>query len=105
MKLLTKELANKIPKLYETEEVPVSNKVALVKLFHPVSNWTWYVMEYDGKDTCWGLVVGHETELGYFSLSELDAIESPFDIRVERDIFFRPTTVAELGVLEYAAVA
>jgi hypothetical protein len=41
------------------------NPTAMVKLFTPDSNFTFYVTEYDGKDTCFGLVEGFETELGY----------------------------------------
>jgi hypothetical protein len=42
-----------IPDLYATE--PVRDPLAVVKLFHPLSNWTWYIVESDG-DCCFGLV-------------------------------------------------
>lgn len=97
MKLITQELAKKLPKLYETEHDPVEEKTAIVKLFHPASNWTWYAIEFDGDDLCWGLVNGHESEFGYFSLSELSKIVDRFGLGIERDIFFRPTKVKELA--------
>ncbi len=97
MKLLTKEIAEKLPKLYETEGVPLPEKVAHAKLFHPASNWTWYVIEHDGNDTCFGLVVGHETEFGYFSLRELSEVKF-YGLHVERDRFFRSTQVQDLPV-------
>lgn len=97
MKLLTKQLAAKIPELYTTESQPLEDKTALAKFFHPASNWTWYVIEYDGQDTCWGLVSGHEVEFGYFSIAELSKAVGPFGLRIERDIFFRPTKVRELS--------
>jgi hypothetical protein len=31
------------------------------------SSWTWYSTEFDGEDLFFGLVVGFETELGYFN--------------------------------------
>lgn len=40
----------------------------------PLSGWSWLVLEFDGQDTLFGLVRGFETELGYFSLSELESI-------------------------------
>ncbi len=98
MRLLTKELISKIPKLYETEAVPLEEKVAYVKLFHPASNWTWYVIEYDGQDTCWGLVDGHEMEFGYFLLSELNQPLGTYRLTAERDKWFRPTTVQDLPI-------
>jgi hypothetical protein len=97
MMLLPKSQAKKLPRLYETEHMPTEDKVAITKLFHPWSNWTWYIIEFDGDDLCWGLVSGHETEFGYFSLSELSKVEYPFGIAVERDVFFRPTRVEELA--------
>lgn len=97
MKLITRELAKKLPKLYETEHDPLEDKVAVVKFFHPASNWTWYAIEFDGDDLCWGLVNGHEREFGYFSLRELSKIVDRFGLRIERDIFFRPTKVKELA--------
>ena len=69
---------------------------AVVKFFTPDSNWTWYATEFDGEDRFFGLVVGQEIELGYFSLSELEEIRGPFHLPVERDLYFQPKTLAEL---------
>jgi hypothetical protein len=104
MKLLTNTIAANIPKLYETESIALHDKVAHAKFFHPVSSWTWYVVEYDGDDTCWGLVAGHETELGYFSLQELSQVQI-FGLAVERDRFFRPTQLQDLPVHNIEKVA
>ncbi len=70
-KLLTQEIRKKLPRLYGCEDQGFDAK-ALVKFFTPDSNWTWYASEFDGEDVFYGLVVGHEIELGYFSLSELE---------------------------------
>lgn len=51
MKLMTKDIEKKIPKLYDTENIPTEDKVAYVKYFNPINNWTWYGIEYDGEDT------------------------------------------------------
>ncbi len=102
-RLMTKGLASKIPKLYETESVPLPEKVVRTKLFHPVSQWTWYVIEYDGNDLCWGLVVGHETEFGYFSLTELSQVN--VILPIERDRYFRPTQVQDLPIHDIGMAA
>ena len=81
-----------IPDLYATEHV--QDPLAVVKLFHPLSNWTWYIVESDG-DRCFGLVDGFEMEMGYFSLDELRSIEV-LGLRVERDLYFKPTPIHEL---------
>jgi hypothetical protein len=89
MKLLTKELENKLPKLYETEEQ--KDKVVQAKFFSPFSSWTWYAIEYDQeKELFFGAVDGDFFELGYFSLRELENNE------IERDIYFEPKLLSEI---------
>jgi Protein of unknown function (DUF2958) len=94
--LLTKSDIAKIPKLYETENLEIEDKIIHVKLFTPWSNWTWYVIEFDGQDQCFGFVKGHDAEFGYFSLAELAKIEGPFGLKVERDRHFTPTQVGDM---------
>jgi hypothetical protein len=97
----TKAQIKQLPKLYETEDIAIEDKKVIVKLFHPASNWTWYVIEYDGDDLCWGLVQGFDIEYGYFSLKELFQLQGPFGLSVERDKWFTPTKVE--NVLETLA--
>ena len=82
-------------KLYENEEYGLGAK-ALVKFFTPDSNWTWYASEFDGEDILFGLVSGLEVELGYFSLSELEAVRGPLGLPIERDFHYAPQTLKEL---------
>ena len=90
---MTKDLQTQLPQLYSQEEV--DDPKAIAKYFTPDSNWTWYATEFDGKDTFFGLVVGLETELGYFSLKELESARGAFGLPVERDLWFEPTPVSE----------
>lgn len=91
MKLLTVELARKLPKLGATEHLADTEKRIIAKFFTPDSSWTWYALEFDGEDTFFGLVQGFETEYGYFSLSELAKMKGPYGLRVERDRHFEGT--------------
>lgn len=93
--LLTKELRAKLPPLYANEELGMK-ALALVKFFTPDSGWTWYASEFDGENTFFGLVIGHEIELGYFSLSELEEARGPLGLPIERDFYFKPTSLAKL---------
>jgi hypothetical protein len=97
MKLLTKAILDKMPKLYTTEDIPVGEKEVIVKFFTPDSNWTWFVVE--GEDVLdddgnavdyrmFGLVHGHEKEWGYFLLSELRDATGPMGLHIERDYYF-----------------
>ena len=94
--LLTKSDILKIPKLYETEDTKLEDIIVHAKFFTPWSNWTWYVMEFDGEDRCFGFVKGLEDELGYFTLSELDSLSGPFGLKVERDKFFQPKPYSQI---------
>jgi hypothetical protein len=86
MKLLTKANLAALPALYandgkNAEDVPVP-----VKFFTPDSNWTWYATEYDpAEGRFFGLVCGHESELGYFMLAELEGARGPLGLKIERD--------------------
>lgn len=84
MQLLTDELRKKIPKLYSQEHV--KDPIIVCKFFTPWTSWTWYIIEFDGKDTFFAYVNGIVPELGYVSLSELEDIVSPSGLRIERDL-------------------
>lgn len=96
MKLLTDAIRRKLPPLGSQENLG-ARAVASVKFFTPDSSWTWYVTESDGQDMCFGLVVGHETELGYFSIRELETLRGPLGLRVERDMYWQPKTLSEIA--------
>lgn len=101
MKMMTKAIEAKIPALYSQEKNP--DPIAQAKFFTPWSNWTWYVLEgqkqEDGDWLFFGFVVGHEKELGYFSLNELKSVHGPGIFRslsIERDMWFKPTPLSQI---------
>ena len=96
MRLLTQEIRKKLPKLYE-QEAKGGDAVVYVKFFTPWSSWTWYATEFDGEDTFFGLVDGHEKELGYFSLSELKSLRGPLGLSIERDLYWQPKKLREIA--------
>lgn len=103
MKLLTKEILNKMPKLYETEEIPTPEKNIIVKFFTPWSNWTWYIVEgeeRDGDYLMFGLVDGLEKEWGYVSMNELKSITGPMGLKIERDMYFGKKKIKEVSLKE-----
>ena len=92
--LIPKSILENIPDLYETERS--LNPICHIKLFTPDAQWTWYIIEIskEDKSTCYGLVKGFESELGYFSLKEIESIKGALGLGVERDISFKPTALA-----------
>lgn len=100
MKLLTQEIKKQLPKLYATEKIPTAEKVCRVKFFNPVGSWTWYAVEFDGKDQFFGLVDGFELEWGYFSLRELQSIKGPLGLGIERDLYFGTPKMKDIAALK-----
>jgi len=95
-KLIPDDLISTIPDLYSTEDE--EDPICHIKLFTPDANWTWYITELsmsDG-DTCFGYIVGLESELGYFSLAEIEAIRGHLKLPVKRDLGFTPTRLSEV---------
>lgn len=107
--LMTAAIKKALPKLYATdgqEKAPI-----IVKFFTPWTYWTWYAKE--GEPTgeqyldpytrrmeddyrFFGMVHGHEKELGYFLLSELASVQGRWGLHVERDLHFSGHTIDEV---------
>ena len=95
-KLVPQTLLSDIPDLYDTEGQ--TNPLCCVKLFTPDSNWTWYIIEFSKADTntCYGYVQGLASELGYFTLEELEYVHGGLGLAIERDLSFTPTPFATI---------
>ena len=99
MKLITEEIKTK---LASNKGDPNLDKPYL-KLFSPTGAATWLISEMIDEDTLFGLCdlgMGFP-ELGYVSLQELESLELPLSMKVERDMYFEPSKTLE----EYASVA
>lgn len=92
--LFTRKQRLALPPLYATEGQ--TDPIAWAKFFTPDSFWSWYVVEFDGDDLCFGLVYGQARELGYFRLSELTSARGPLGLSIERDLAFAPTRLSQL---------
>lgn len=88
-KLMPDEIAASLPPLYSSERI--DDPVVTLKWFTPDSSWTWYVLEFDPTERlCFGVVVGHQREHGYFSLDEIEQLRGPLGLPVERDLYWKP---------------
>ncbi len=71
----TKNQLSKIPRFYETEDIPLEDKLIYMHFFIGACNW--YIAEFNGEDIFFGYAnLGDDqmAEWGYISLSELDEI-------------------------------
>lgn len=109
MKLLTQKIIDTLPALYSQENE--KDPMVYIKYFDPTGSWTWYAYEgeeidseisgFDNRDFLFfGLVIGFETELGYFTLSQLDSAKRLVTglraMPIERDLYFTPRRLSEV---------
>ena len=110
MKLLTKEIKNKLSALYSQEGKGLDAMV-IVKFFNPQGAGTWYATEAcamikDGDEWVekllkdikpedevidirfFGLIDLFEKELGYFSFNEIKEFKGGYGLGIERDLYF-----------------
>lgn len=91
--LIPIEIAREIPAVGSQENEP--DPIVRAKFFHPLSNWTWFVLEYSPDDQmCFGLVHGFEQEMGYFGLDELEGLAIG-GLGVERDMYWTPRPLSQ----------
>jgi hypothetical protein len=89
----TKERLSKIPKLYETEHVPLKEKIIHLHFF--IGGCDWYVAEWDGGDLFWGFAILNRdywcAEWGYIPFTELKKINiGGIEIDCELPEYFPP---------------
>jgi len=84
-----------LPNLYTTQSQ--KDPICAIKLFLPNSFWSWYIIEFshENRDICFGYVIGLESELGYFSLKELNSL-THCNSKVEIDTSFEPLKLSEV---------
>src|ERR1700730_12670534 len=91
MKLLTKAIEAKLKQSPLGSHDGQKVTPVIVKFFTPDSSWAWYATEGELTENGWqffGLVEGHECELGYFNLSELESARGHLGLKIERDMYF-----------------
>jgi hypothetical protein len=110
MKLLTEELKRQLPPLYSQQQE--KDPLVVCKFFHPLSPMTWYAIEGSPVDEdgyydtdkekvdflFFGWVFSDFSELGYFSLGEMEQIKVG-GLGMERDLQFTPTKLSEVKKL------
>ena len=109
MKLLTKEIRKAIPPMYSQDGLG-GKAIVHCKFFTPDSSWSWYitegepVLDENNNETDYrffGLVDGFEKELGYFMLSELEKVKGPLGLPIERDLYWKATTLRKIAPDEF----
>jgi hypothetical protein len=102
----TEDRLSRIPKLYETEHVPLQEK--LIHLHFFIGSCDWYIAEYDGEDIFWGFAILNDdlqnAEWGYISLSELKSVKVGgwLEIDCELEEFWQVRKASEIEKIRKA---
>jgi hypothetical protein len=96
----TEERLARIPKLYQTENIPLKDKLIYLHFF--ITSSDWYVAEFDGENLFWGFAILNgdlqNAEWGYLSFSELQAIriQGWIEIDCELEEFWQVRRASEI---------
>ena len=95
----TEERFCSIPRLYETEAVPLKDKIIHLHFF--IGSCDWYIVEYNGEDLFFGYAILNgdtdNAEWGYISFSELKSISiSGVHIDCELEEYWQPKPVSQI---------
>ncbi len=102
----TAERLSKIPRLYETENTRIQDK--LIHLHFFIGGCDWFIAEYDGEDIFWGFAILNSdyemAEWGYASFDELKSISvNGFEIDCEKEEYWRIRRAAEIEKIRVAS--
>ena len=107
--LLPDDLRAVLPWLCGSE--PLIDPVVHALLYASWGDWAWYVIEFDGDDTLFGLIYGYAEVMGHFSLlaefslAEIEGLKGPEGERVERDPHFVPRPLSAIRGNQQAATS
>jgi hypothetical protein len=94
----TPEQLARIPRLYETENIPLKDKPIHLHCF--IGGCDWFISEYDGEDLFFGYVILNNdvylAEWGYASLAELKSLNIPPGFDIDCEIYDPPRAASEI---------
>ena len=97
MKLITTEFLELFQDYPLYSQETESDPLVIAKLFDPTGGASWFLLEYDPVEKiAFSYVTGLAyEELGYTSLTELESIQRPFGLTIERDLYFTQKRLSE----------
>ena len=87
----TAERLSTIPRLYETDHIPLGDKLVYLHFF--IFGCDWFIVEYDGNDLFFGYAILHgdqqNAEWGYMSFTELRELQvNGIEVDCELDCYW-----------------
>ncbi len=97
----TSEKLSSIPKLYETEYVPLKDKTIHAHFF--IGGCDWFICEFDGADIFFGFAILNQdlemAEWGYVSFEELKSIKISGYLEADYDLYWEPRPASKVKLI------
>ena len=97
----TRKQLDRIPRLYETENIPAEDKLIYIHFF--IGGCDWYIAEYDGDDLFFGFAILNSdfemAEWGYISFAELKSIHV-HGIEIDCETDWTPTLACNIDLIK-----
>ena len=97
----TREELDRIPRLYQTEDIPLKDKLIYLHFF--IGSCDWFIAEYDGEDLFWGYAIlngDHDmAEWGYISFTEMKEVKIRGWLEIDRDINWQIRKASEIDLI------
>lgn len=95
MQLMTTELEERFTEV--GSQYDTNDPIIVAKFFDPCGSASWFATEYNPETQIfYGYVTGLAfDEWGTFSLKEMEALERPFGLSIERDLYFKEKHFSE----------
>lgn len=94
------EQLDRIPRLYETEGIPLAEKSVHLHFF--IGGCDWYIVEYDGEDLFFGYAILNGdivcAEWGYISFHELKSLKIGF-AEIDCDLHWQVVSAKQVPLI------
>ena len=93
----TPEQLSKLPRLYQTENIPLKSKPIYLHCF--VGGCDWFISEYDGEDLFFGYAIVNDPDMaewGYVSFQELKNLKIRPCFEVDCEFFDPPLKASDI---------
>ena len=95
MKLMTKELEKRFKEV--GSQINADDPIVIAKYFYPGGIGSWYAVSYNPKDgSFFGLVTILDSEVGFFSLKELEDFVGWSKLGIERDLHWKEVPLSHV---------
>jgi hypothetical protein len=98
MKLLTQEILKRFQEVGSQEKE--KDPLIICKFFNPCGAGTWYATEFDPIEKIFfgyvSIFGDWNDEWGNFSLEELESLQLPMGMHIERDLYFKEKKSSEV---------